>query len=260
MPAAVAFGLLLLSGVVSAQQPTVLDIGGAAKLLSFTGQISVIRDSNDTGSGWALKPGDLVQPQQVVVTGAEGWGVFQVSDGSKFEVFPNSKVVFRANRGDWKELLEVWLGKVRVQIEHFGNIPNNNKVRTPSAVISVRGTIFDVTVEDASDSTLVEDEEGSVAVRHLLKPGVEKVLLAGESVRIYKNEPLAKSVVDKNALLQRAVRAASDAFYQLALNGQRAAGTIAKVPTTTTSGAGDKNNAPPPPPTAPPPPPPPPPH
>ena len=115
--------------------------------------------------------GDIVQPQQVIVTGADGYGLFQVSDGSTFEVFPKSKVVFRPNRGDWKEILEVFLGKIRVQIEHAGGLPNNNKVRTPSAVISVRGTIFDVEVEDEDGTTLVLDEEGQVEVRHILKAG-----------------------------------------------------------------------------------------
>lgn len=212
-----------------------------------------MRDS----TSWALNSGDLVQPQQVVVTGPDGWGVFQVSDGSKFEVYPNSKIVFRASRGDWKEMLEIFLGKVRVQIQHFGNVPNNNKVRTPSAVISVRGTIFDVTVDDSTDSTLIEDEEGSVSVRHLLRQGPERILRAGDSVRVYKNEPLGKALIDKGALMQRAVRAASDAFYQLALNGQKAGTAIAHVPTTTTGGPGDKNsgNAPPAPPAPPPPPP-----
>ena len=86
------------------------DLNGAAKLIQFTGQISYVRGSDL----WALNVGDIVQPQQVIVTGADGYGLFQVSDGSTFEVFPKSKVVFRPNRGDWKEMLEVFLGKIRV--------------------------------------------------------------------------------------------------------------------------------------------------
>src|SRR5580698_702734 len=138
---------------------------------------------------WALNLGDLVQPHQVIVTGADGYGVFEIADGSKFEDFPKSHVVFRANRGDWRDLLEVFLGKVRVQIEHPGGLPNNNKVRTPTAVVSVRGTIFDVTVEDADSTTLVVDEEGSVEVRHLLRVSDPKILGPGDSIRVYKNEP-----------------------------------------------------------------------
>ena len=137
---------ILLAGAMSlCAQIADSTLNGAAKLLNFTGQISVMRDSTE----WALSAGDLVQPQQVIVTGPEGYGVFQVADGSQFEVFPKSHIVFRANRGDWKDLLEVWLGKVKVQIEHPGGAPNRNKVRTPTAVISVRGTVFDVEVEDA---------------------------------------------------------------------------------------------------------------
>ena len=203
--------------------PSLGNLGGAAKLLNYTGQISVLRDNT---SLWALNAGDLVQPEQVVVTGTDGWGVFQVADGSKFEVFPNSRVVFRANRGDWKDLLEVWLGQVRVQIEHLGGVPNHNKVRTPTAVISVRGTVFDVNVEDADGTTLVTDEEGQVEVRHALRLyDPVKVLNPSESVRVLRNEPLARQGIDKGSMLQRALRAASDAFYQAALNASHGGST-----------------------------------
>src|ERR1019366_9748410 len=258
---ALAAVVFAATAVVRAQFPNLPQLpgpqlsagSGEAKLVSFTGQISVLRDNNT----WALNLGDLVEPQQVIVTGPDGYGVFKVSDGSTFEVFPKSRVVFRQNRGDWKDLLEIWLGKVRVQIEHPGGLPNNNKVRTPSAVISVRGTVFDVEVEDDDATTLVLDEEGSVEVRHLLRISEPRVLNAGEWVRVYKNEPLAKKGIDKGSILQRAVRAASDAFYQAALNTAKGNSPVARggVPVPTTGGGpADKNNAPPPPPPPPPPP------
>jgi ferric-dicitrate binding protein FerR (iron transport regulator) len=238
--------MLLITTGMAKSQVSGPELAGAAKLLSFTGQISVMRDS----AAWALNVGDLVQPEQVVVTGADGYGMFQVADGSKFEVFPNSHVVFRANRGDWKDLLEVWLGKVRVQIEHLGGLPNHNKVRTPTAVISVRGTIFDVEVEDADATTLVLDEEGQVEVRHLLKPGDAKMLGPGEWVRIFRNEPLARKMIDKGGVLRGALRAASDAFYQAAINGAHNGPSIRGTPTGPP--ADQKNGNPPPPPPPPP--------
>jgi hypothetical protein len=254
-----ALATMLFAGLnLRAQVPGLNPGSGAAKLVSFTGQISVLRDSNP----WALNLGDLVQTEQVIVTGADGYGVFQIADGSKFEVFPKSHVVFRANRGDWRDLLEVWLGKVRVQIEHPGGLPNNNKVRTPTAVISVRGTIFDVEVEDQDDTTLVVDEEGSVAVQHALRPGDPKILGPGESVRVFKNEPIARKLIDKGNFMQRAARAASDALNQAALNSSRGAPTVPRtggVPTTGLPAEQKNGNPPPPPPPAPPPPPPPPP-
>ena len=223
---------------------------GAAKLISFTGQISYLRGTES----WALNLGDLVQPEQIIVTGADGYGVFQLADGSKFEVFPKSRVVFRANRGDWRDLLELWLGKVRVEIEHPGGLPNNNKVRTPTAVISVRGTIFDVEVDEEASTTLVIDEEGTVSVQHLLKPGNARILNAGEYVRIYKDEPLAKQMIDKGGLIRRALDAARDALYDVALNSHGAptvarTGGGAGLPADHTGGNGPPPTPPPPKPT-----------
>jgi ferric-dicitrate binding protein FerR (iron transport regulator) len=246
--------LLAVCAGLRAQTP-VPDPDGAAKLLNFTGQLSVMRGNY----AWALNTGDAIKPLEMVITGPDGWGVFQVADGSKFEVYPNSKVIFRANRGDWKDLLEVWLGRVRVQIEHFGGLPNNNKVRTPTAVISVRGTIFIVEVEDQTHTTLVQDEEGVVVVDNVFRPS-QIVLKQGEYVRVFQNEPIGKAVFDKGGVMQRVAQAAKDAFYQAAINGHGT--TIARGAGTTAVGSpGDKNGgttaAPAPPaPTAPPPPPP----
>src|SRR5580658_6888469 len=241
--------LLCANSLMYGQLPGA-DLNGAAKLMQFTGQISYMRGSDL----WVLNLGDTVQPQQVIVTGSDGYGLFQVADGSTFEVFPKSKVVFRPNRGDWKDLLEVWLGKIKVQIEHAGGLPNNNKVRTPSAVISVRGTIFDVQVEDEDGTTLVLDEEGQVEVRHLLRAGDPKILNPGEYIRVYKNEPIAKKLIDKGGILQRAAKALSEALYQIALDergggvGKTATGCPPTLPC-------DRNGGNPPPPPPPPPPP-----
>jgi ferric-dicitrate binding protein FerR (iron transport regulator) len=253
--AAAILMIAALSFMAQTPAPTAVEADGAAKLLTFVGQISVIHAGSDYA--WALDVGKTVNRQETIVTGSDGWGVFEVADGSKFEVFPNSRVVFRADMGDWRHLLEVWLGKVRVQIEHFGGLPNNNKVRTPSAVISVRGTIFDVEVLRESEDTVVSDEEGSVAVEHALKPGPAKILNRGETITVHKNEALGKALLDKSGLFQHGIRSLSDALYQVAVNAR--GGSAGHVGTAgTTSTAGDKNNgtttAPPPPATPPPPP------
>lgn len=239
---------LLTAGKMMHAQTPFPELGGAAKLISFTGQVNVVRDN----SLWALNTGDLIQPQQVVRTGPDSYAVFQVSDGSKFEVFANSKVVFRANRGDWKDLLEVMLGKVRVQIEHWGGLPNHNKVRTPSAVISVRGTIFDVEVEDQDETTLVLVEDGRVEVARAVRLDDVKTLNAGEWLRVYRNSPIGLKMIDKGSVMQRAAMMARDAAIQILQNGRGGStGTGTSVPATSPA---DKNSGPPPPTTAPPPP------
>ena len=109
---------------------------------------------------------NAVKQQQVIKTGADGYGKFQVSDGSVFEVFPNTELVFRKTF-NLDDLLNVWLGKVKVYIQHLPGIPNPNNVITPTALISVRGTVFDVDVEDLDGTTFISLDEGIIDVRHL---------------------------------------------------------------------------------------------
>jgi len=221
---------------------------GAAKVITLNGQVSVLRDN----SPWVLNVGDTVQPQQIIVTGPDGFAVLQVSDGSTFEVFPNAKVVFRDNPGSWRDFLDLLLGRVKVHIQKLGGQPNYNRVRTPTAVISVRGTIFDVAIEDDDDTTLVSVEEGQVGVQHLLKPGPERILNAGESLRVFRNQPLAAAPVDKGPAIRALLRAAEQAMYEMVYRGDLpgiGAGTGIGCPVPASC---DKKN-PTPPPTTPPP-------
>ena len=195
---------------------------GAAKVITLTGQVSVLRDD----SPWVLNVGDSVRPRQIVITGPDGFAVFQVSDGSTFEVFPNARVVFRENPGSWRDLLDVLLGRVKVHIQKLGGQPNYNRVRTPTAVISVRGTIFDVAVEDEDDTTLVSVEEGQVGVQHLLRPGPERILNEGESIRVFRNQPLAQAAVDKNSIFREVLRRAEQAMYQVVYGTPSGTGPI----------------------------------
>lgn len=237
----------------------------AAVTKTVQGRVSVERDLRLHG----LDVGDKVKVQETIVTGKDGHALFQVSDGSTFEVFPNAKVVFRKNPGNWRDLLDVMLGRVRVQIEHIGNTPNPNKVLTPTAVISVRGTIFDIDVNDDDESTLVTVEEGIVDVGHaLLGSNVKRTLTAGESIRVYRDTPVAQRM-DKGNVAKQVVRIAMEAVAVIArgprgsLGGIGGTGGIGGVggvgDTGGTGGTGGGTTAPPPPPTVPLPPPPPPP-
>ena len=244
------FASALTAGLVLAQAPSLFsgEQERLAKTLQMTGQVSVLRDSNP----WVLKVGDWVNLRQTIVTGADGFAVFQVSDGSTFEVYPNSRVVFRNNAGGWKDLLDLHLGRVKVFIQKFGGQPNPNRVTTPTAVISVRGTVFDVRIEDEDATTLVTVDEGQVAVRHsLLPPSEPKLLNAGEYVRVYKNQPLAHKAFDKGGALKRTMQAATDAYYNVMMRMPRGGNSPTSVP----GGGGrpaDTEATPPPPPPPPP--------
>jgi len=134
----------------------------------------------------------------------------------------------------------------------------------------VRGTVFDVIVEDEDATTLVSVDEGIVNVRHRVF-GDEKDLQAGESTRVFKNQRLAQQV-NKGAIAQKALRAAAQAVYDVILTRPGGVGSPSGGGTPTGGGTtgggqqsdkGDKGNtgntgntggttAPPPPPPPPP--------
>jgi ferric-dicitrate binding protein FerR (iron transport regulator) len=237
-----------VAGVCSAQFTPFNTANYAAKVVTQTGQVSIVKDTQP----WALSVGDSVQVRDLIITGVDGHALLQVSDGSTFEVFPNSRVVFRKNPPNWRDFLDVLVGRVRVHIEHLGNVPNPNRVLTPTAVISVRGTTFDISVNDDDENTLVEVEDGQVEVQHALLPrGNSKLLNPGESLRVYRDEPIAHNF-DKGNLARRVLHSISDAALTMATRmptsgGAAGAGGAA-------GGVGDTTKVPPPPPPPPPPP------
>jgi hypothetical protein len=180
----------------------------AAKAVAVTGQVSVFKDSRP----WALSSGDSIQPRQLIQTGPDGQVTLEVSDGSTIQVYPNSQFVFRANPGNWRDLIDMMLGRIRVHIEHLGGLPNPNTIRTPAAVISVRGTTLEVSVDETGDVTQVDVEEGVVEVQHALLPRDNPATVkAGETLRVYKNEPIAHNLLDKGTIWRQILRALSDA-------------------------------------------------
>src|ERR1035438_2739030 len=240
-----------------------------ALVLVQSGDVSLLADR--AGYRATIAPCGIVKQQQVIKTGPDGYAKFQVSDGSTFEVFPNSEVTFRKTYGIG-DLLNVWMGKVKVYIQHLNGLPNPNNVTTPTALISVRGTVFDVDVQD-DGATFVTLDEGLVDVRHLrvLSPIVR--LNPGESVQVLPNTPLAALPRDKGVILRQILRGLEDAGRQAVYQRSNGPGTSGgpvgagspggvqgdKGKTTgTTTGTGTGTGAPTGAPPAPPPPPPPP--
>lgn len=225
----------------------------AARVLTQSGQVSILKDSQP----WALSIGDSVQVRDLIMTGPDGHAILQVSDGSTFEVYPNSRVVFRKNPPNWKDFLDVLVGRVRVHIEHFGSVPNPNRILTPTAVISVRGTTFDVSVDDDDETTLVEVEDGVVEVQHALLPrGNPKVLNAGDTLKVYRNEPLEASLLDKGTLARQVLHSMASAVTTYISRVPHVGSTGGVLGTGGAVGDTQKVPPPPPPPPAPPPPPP----
>ena len=245
LPLAALIGLLV--GMTCA---LAADASTAARLGAVDGQVSVLRN----GEMWALFNGDTVRVGQMILTGPDGLAKLELTDGSSFYVYPNSRVVFRANPGNPRELLELLLGKVKVYIQTFGGRPNFYKVHSPTAVISVRGTVFEVAV-DADSVTSIAVDEGLVTVEHRLLPGKAVPLAPGQSLQVFPNVTLAAAGVNKMNVAGRAAEIARDTLYVLRRLGGRPSGGSSGP-----AGVPGDRPAPPPPPAdreAPPPPPPP---
>jgi len=187
----------------------------AATLESMTGQVSILPDSNSPVSAAApLFIKAPIKPKQMVITGSNSYAKFLLADGSFFEVFENSKVVFHEDYG-WAYLLNIILGHIRVFIDHSKG-PNSNSVSTPTAVISVRGTIFDIVVPD-EDTTQVTLEEGWVHVRNTTVPTFEPDLTKpGDTVTIIRGQGLMGKQVDHSPGVLKVLRGVEDAVRVIA--------------------------------------------
>jgi hypothetical protein len=212
-----------------------------AVVLVQSGDVSQLGDR--TGYRLTIAPCGIVKQQQVIRTGPDGYAKFQVSDGSTFEVFPNSEVTFRKTYGIG-DLLNVWMGKVKVYIQHLNGLPNPNNVTTPTALISVRGTIFDVDVQDLDGTTFVTLDEGLVDVRHLQVASRVVRLTPGESIQVLPNMPLAALPHDKGIILRQVLRGLEDAVRQAIYQRPNGPGTTGGTVGTGTAngdkGKGDK--------------------
>jgi hypothetical protein len=183
-----------------------------ATVEQMIGQVSLMQD------GHVDKPlviGSGVRARSIIVTGPDSYAKFRLEDNSTFEVYEKSTVTFKDDWPAWSHLLNVIMGRVKVFIDHSKG-PNNNSVTTPTAVISVRGTVFDVEVEDADGTTFVSCDEGLVQIRNVTAPGSEPLLHPGESKWIYRGQSLAQNKLINDPVKQAALRMVRDAI-QVAL-------------------------------------------
>lgn len=211
LPGVLLVGMAVVMAAVCAPAAKAQLGSSTAQVATITGRVSVERG----GELWTMTAGQTIQGGQVLVTGQDGYAQLALPDGSMLEVFPNSRLVFRANRFSLRDLLDLYVGKVRLQIQHLIDQTQPLRVTSPSAVISVRGTVFEVEV-DPSQDTVVSVETGAVSVRHRLIPGQEVLVESGQSLRVVATLPLAAA---KGAppvrFIGRVVRAVGDTWAQI---------------------------------------------
>lgn len=160
----------------------------SAMILSVDGSVEIRRapPGGATLKKIDLKRHDYLNAGDRIATGLRARLVLGLSDGSLAVVGERTVIEIRDLSSSPRELFQVLRGKTRVYIEKLGGRPNPYRVNTPTAVIAVRGTLFDVIVR--TNETEVFVHEGEVAVSSVLAPEQMVLLSAGQMTRVRRGQ------------------------------------------------------------------------
>lgn len=128
------------------------------ELFSIAGQASI-------GSA-AIRPGQTVAANTPIRTGEDGFVTLRLADGSYLTLMPQSQMEVESHeqlggRSAWLTRLNLTQGRVDNQVAKQGK-SGGYRVKTPSAVLAVRGTGFRAVADTAGAKA--EVTEGLVAV------------------------------------------------------------------------------------------------
>ena len=172
-----------------------------AHATSVRGQVTRIRDELP----WAVSSGERVPIQQVITTGDDGYARFEVAGGSSFDLFSNSRVVFRQNAARAGDLLDVISGRVRVHLRPGADQPQQ-RVYTRAAIISARQPATIALAVDEDDTVRVDVLEGEVRVQHALLPRSQpEVVRALDAILVETDQPISRRV-DRGSLYRYTIK------------------------------------------------------
>lgn len=125
-----------------------------------------------------------VLPAGTIIDTREGQLILVIrADESDILVQPHTRIVIRAPQpGNW-DVFEIFLGRVRAFIRKRTGADPPFQIGTPTAVIAVRGTKFDVEV-NRTGITEVDVFEGLVEVGSIGRPGTSVLVRPGFSTRV----------------------------------------------------------------------------
>ncbi|HEY6967978.1 MAG TPA: FecR family protein [Candidatus Angelobacter sp.] len=124
-----------------------------------------------------------VLPAETVITTEGGRILLRLEDGSQILVNEHTRLTLKQPAtGNWQRL-QLFLGRIKAEIQkRLGGSPPF-QIGTPSAVISVRGTRFYVDV-NRHNETQVSVEEGEVELANAQGIGKPVIIKAGHKSRV----------------------------------------------------------------------------
>ncbi len=178
-----------------------------AYVTAAQGKVSI-----DSGSlPWAVSSGERVPVQRVITTGPDGFAHFDVKGGSSFEIYSNSRVIFRQNASTAGDLLDVLAGRVRIHLNP-GPGQLQQRIFCPVATITAVDPATIALAIDEDDNLRIDVLEGEVRVQHALLPRNEPTLVkAIDAVLVRKDEQISRQM-DRGTLYRYAIKPLHDLF------------------------------------------------
>ena len=141
---------LALSTVASAQDSSGMVVASRGEVIAMS-----------NGGSRELKQGDFIYVSDEIMTTNRSFVVLQFEDGAKVTVRPDSTMIieqylYNGNAGDAAELNLVSGGLRVITGAMAKNNPENYKVRTPVALMGVRGTEFSIML--CGDQVCAQDQ------------------------------------------------------------------------------------------------------
>jgi ferric-dicitrate binding protein FerR (iron transport regulator) len=186
--------------------PSILVAQGTVRVSSMYGPVEWRGVSS--GAFVAMPPSmQAVGVGDEIRTGPGGTLMLELPDGSYMVVSENSTLQIQEAWGsNLNNLVNVFFGKVRFYIQKLGGRTTPYHVGTPTALIAVRGTTFEVIVDEAQ-FTEIHCLEGRVAVETVGLPDREVILEPGRKTLVRPGEyPLTPVAIEEALARNRVLR------------------------------------------------------
>ena len=204
--AGIAGALVIAGGAIAVVAITSSDDYRTIKVEELSGQV-VISDkdnnSQDAYEGMNLEPGDVIAVQsESNMTLLMDMDKYMFADaGTKFTVEASGN----SEKANTKTKIILEEGSVLCRLDSKLSDEESYEVETPNSVMSVRGTIFKMTIyqdENGEKYTKVDVLEGSVKVdlynENGEKTGEEGLVEAGQSALVHSNSEISEFVIGES--------------------------------------------------------------
>lgn len=113
-----------------------------------------------------VKVGDKIPKDSSILTGEKSFAMITYSDGTQVTLGPDSKLVIDKLEKTEQQFVALLTGKIKAEVRKSDKKNNESKliIKTRSAALGVRGTVFQTTYNPESKITSLVTLEGKVAM------------------------------------------------------------------------------------------------